>query len=361
MTTTAERVRTLIEQRGHTQVAFAAEIGLDPTKLSKSLSGVRRFSSLDLALIADACAVTVDWLVTGEDPPLAAAARASVGSAAGEALALARRYSTVRADLVDLGYPQGWRLPAAPRLGGLWKDQGAALAESALAQVGEVGALLADPLPNLIEEAFGIDVAVQPLGDGFDGLAVATDRLKLVLAAPQPVPARLRFTIAHELGHLLASDDQQIHTDQNIYRTDRVESEVRANAFAATFLMPEQLLRDRVQRGFDKKQFCALATTLRVSPMALAIRLEGLRLIDAGGREQWARLSGSEAARAAGLQSLNGQLATESLSIRPPGLLLRDAWAAYENGDITLRLVAGLAGSTPDALRAGLESSEVDD
>lgn len=43
--TIAERVRELIGRRGQTQAAFAAEIGLDPTKLSKSLSGVRRFSS----------------------------------------------------------------------------------------------------------------------------------------------------------------------------------------------------------------------------------------------------------------------------------------------------------------------------
>ena len=63
----------------------------------------------------------------------------------------------------------------------------------------------------------------------------------------------------------------------------------------------------------------------------------------------------------AGLQSLNGQLAAESLSIRPPGLLLRDAWAAHENGDATLRLFANLSGTTTEALRAELSSSEAMD
>lgn len=359
--TIAERVRQLIGQRGETQGAFAAEVGLEPTKLSKSLSGVRRFSSLDLALISEACEVTVDWLVTGEEPPLAAAARASAGSAAGAALVLARNYMTIRSDLVALGYPQGWRLPAPPSLGGLWKEQGAALAESAGAQLAAVGDLVTEPLPALIERAFGIDVAIKPLGDGFDGLAVATGDLKLILAAPQVVPARLRFTIAHELGHLLASDDQQIHTDQNIYRTDRVESEIRANAFAATLLMPEAVLRDKVGPGFDKEGFCRVATTLRVSPSALAIRLEGLRLIDAGTRDRWSRISGRDAANLAGLHVGNAQLAAESLSVRPPGLLLRDAWAAYEAGDVTLRLFAGLSGTTTDALRASLDLDEVDD
>lgn len=359
--TIADRVRELIGDRGLTQAAFAAEIGLDATKLSKSLSGVRRFSSLDLALIAEASGVSVDWLVTGDEQPLAAAARASAGSAAAEAMALAKHYGLVRADLAELGYRQGWNMPNRPSLGGLWKQQGAALAASALRQLNRVGDPLSQPLPELIEQAFGIDVAVQPLGEGFDGLAVSTDELKLILASPQPVPARLRFTIAHELGHLLASDDQQIHADKDIYRTEGGESEVRANAFAANLLMPEQALRERVVPGFTKEDFCALAIELKVSPPALAIRLEDLRFIDAGTRHRWDRFTGGDAARIAGLSTRHAQTAAESLSIRPPGLLLRDAWAAYEAGDITLRLVANLLGTTTDALRAQLSEAEVDD
>jgi hypothetical protein len=49
------RVLSLIEDSGLSRRAFAGEIGLDDSKLSKSLSGTRRFSSLDLARIADRC------------------------------------------------------------------------------------------------------------------------------------------------------------------------------------------------------------------------------------------------------------------------------------------------------------------
>src|SRR5260370_21206397 len=83
-----ERVLGLIESSGLTRRAFAERIGLDESKLSKSLSGARRFSSLDLARIAEMCQVTVDWLITGEEPPLAMAARTSGGSASA-AIALA--------------------------------------------------------------------------------------------------------------------------------------------------------------------------------------------------------------------------------------------------------------------------------
>jgi hypothetical protein len=45
----ADRVLRLIEASGLSRRAFGQRIGLDDSKLSKSLSGARRFSSLDLA------------------------------------------------------------------------------------------------------------------------------------------------------------------------------------------------------------------------------------------------------------------------------------------------------------------------
>ena len=50
MTGIPERVRELIQSAGSNQRDIAAEIGLDATKLSKSLSGARRFTSVDLGI-----------------------------------------------------------------------------------------------------------------------------------------------------------------------------------------------------------------------------------------------------------------------------------------------------------------------
>src|SRR5262245_27424022 len=76
-TTLEDRVRTVIEQLGQSHASFAELIGLSKDKLSKSLTGKRRFTSLELALIAEAGGVTVDWLLTGKTParPLLAARR----------------------------------------------------------------------------------------------------------------------------------------------------------------------------------------------------------------------------------------------------------------------------------------------
>ena len=156
----SERVLRLIETSGLNRGDFARRIGLDDSKLSKSLSGTRRFSSLDLARIAEECEVSVDWLVTGLEPALAIAAR-TTGGEAGTALKAAKLYTSMRADIASLGYPQPWRLVPVMTAGGTYAEQGRRLADAALIRVQEAGRLVTEAdLPSLVEEVFGVDIAV---------------------------------------------------------------------------------------------------------------------------------------------------------------------------------------------------------
>ncbi len=66
VTTTADRVFSLIRHSGRTQREFGELIGLDEPTMSRCLGGVRRFTSLDLARIADTNKVSVDWLLSGQ-------------------------------------------------------------------------------------------------------------------------------------------------------------------------------------------------------------------------------------------------------------------------------------------------------
>lgn len=61
------RVRTCVAHSGLAQREFARRIGLDETKLSKALTGTRRFSPEELIRIAQVAGVTVNWLVSGSD------------------------------------------------------------------------------------------------------------------------------------------------------------------------------------------------------------------------------------------------------------------------------------------------------
>lgn len=61
------RVREVLAAYQGSQRAFADQIGLDPTKLSKALTGTRRFTAAELTRIAEAGGVTVNWLINGGD------------------------------------------------------------------------------------------------------------------------------------------------------------------------------------------------------------------------------------------------------------------------------------------------------
>lgn len=62
-----QRVRDVLRKYPGSQRAFAERIGLDPTKLSKSLTGTRRFTPVELTRIAELTGVTVNWLIYGGD------------------------------------------------------------------------------------------------------------------------------------------------------------------------------------------------------------------------------------------------------------------------------------------------------
>jgi Zn-dependent peptidase ImmA (M78 family) len=97
-------------------------------------------------------------------------------------------------------------------------------------------------------------------------------------------PARRRFTMAHELGHVLLSAQQDLHWDGSLRLRDAQSAmgtdsdEIEANAFAAELLMPVDMLSRSLQRrgGIDldeTEEVHQLALEFGVSNHALLIRL----------------------------------------------------------------------------------------
>jgi len=348
-----ERVRQLIEESDLTHTEFGARIGLEKTKLSKSLAGRRRFTFLELALAAQQGGVTVDWLLTGTEDDFAAAARTGADGVASASLSRTRELTNLREALEGFGFPQQIRFEAGDLKGNRWALQGIELAKR-LRHSFHSPVEQAANLATLIETDLGVDVAIQPLGR-LDGLAVTTGSARLILAATSVAPTRQRFTLAHELGHLAASDDQQLHTDENVYARDG-EGEMRANAFAAELLMPEAALADRVHRG--SLWFEELVWELQVSPTALAYRLGNLKLIDETERNRLLTVEMDRVVAILGRQQDYAARVAEASQPRIPALLLRDLLAAHRKGHITLRPVAALMGMSTNDLRAQLAKSE---
>jgi Zn-dependent peptidase ImmA (M78 family)/transcriptional regulator with XRE-family HTH domain len=352
--TLATRIVEAMKASGMSQRALAAAIGLDPPTLSKALSGKRGFKPLELALISETLSIPVQRLLADDAEAAereSVAARVQPGSSPAVEGALARVRQMLELDdlLSSLGStalpvhrPQ-WHPRGQPY------RQGELLAERLRIQLGlgdadlptEVSLLAAD-----VEDKCNIDVAIEPLERGLDGLAITRQGYCLIMISSSIAAHRQRNTIAHELGHLMAGDHGDI-VDENI-NYSRTPEESRANAFAAAFLMPANALRIAFgdQSAPTEQLIADLLARFRVSLDALAFRLHNLNIIDAAGRDTVRRMSSARIAlrqgRASDLQARH--------EWRWPGGLLRRAVEAYVNGQISIRPIAQLVNVDPDAL-----------
>jgi Zn-dependent peptidase ImmA (M78 family) len=104
-------------------------------------------------------------------------------------------------------------------------------------------------------------------------------------------PNRQRFTIAHEIGHLLLHKDEQLHVDEKSpigLRNERSstatdEREIEANQCAAELLMPTDFLdKDLGSLPDDietEEAVSRLARLYKVSEQAMTVRLTALKVL----------------------------------------------------------------------------------
>lgn len=229
--------------RGLSQADLGAVLGVDPSTVSKMESGKRRIDGYELALIAETLGTTSRALLglSTRGSALQAAARLGVGD---NEAGLNRARTLLELDGVadELGISgtaQPRRFSARPRAGGV---DAVAVAREVL---GVGGSYRFTDLVQLVEREFGVDVAVEPLGDGPAGLLVQhADEIALVILNSDNHVTRRRFTLAHELGHWLLGDTRPLIVEDDLGCDGEIEK--RADRFALELLMPE----DEVRRVF---------------------------------------------------------------------------------------------------------------
>ena len=363
--TTSDRVREIIAASGRSQREVAEDIGIDGPKLTKSLKGIRQFSSYELAAIAELGNRTVEWLLTGAEPKrLAFAHRTTLAHSEvldnpgrEYAALVAQRYGDAR----EMGFlPSPSALPAPQRGGGylVEADYLASVASELLdGQVRRLGwvALIA-----AIERTFEINVAVEELAEGIDGLSLVDGDTRIIVVAPTDRTGRQRFTLAHELGHVLFGDGGRAVIEEQLFQSKSMQ-ESRADAFAASFLMPKVEILEELGGRTAAEGFLDLAWAFGVSPDSMCWRLLNLGLI---GDEERARLAGKTLSRVAttlGRLDEHRQRIEASLGARAAARLSDAYIGAYLAGEIGAAPVSEISGLPLETIERLLHEVEYPD
>jgi Zn-dependent peptidase ImmA (M78 family) len=149
------------------------------------------------------------------------------------------------------------------------------------------------PIPvDRIAKRQGLMLRAEPLESTLSGfLYRAGDRAVVGTNSLQP-QVRQRFTVAHELGHFMLHELEELHVDRQVHFKLRSklssqgtdDDEIEANLFAAEILMPRGMIASDVRRlgaidVIDDK-ITALAQRYRVSVQAMTLRLRDLGYIE---------------------------------------------------------------------------------
>ncbi|WP_162237497.1 helix-turn-helix domain-containing protein [Arthrobacter sp. Leaf234] len=345
--TLVERVRQIMQTSGLNQTDFAELIATSPDRLSKSLSGTRKFTTTELALAAQSAGTTVEWLLTGQHkatPAIAARTALAAAPSHDQISDLVSRFSTASEQLQMLADPPRAIAPL-PNLAAttMYIDQADRLATDALSMVRDRGmdSTASLDLPALLEEVFSVDVAIVSLPGGLDGCAWQTELDRLIVLDRTSNWARQRFSLAHELGHILAGDAQTLIAEAVPPHSSQM-SEKRANSFAASFLMPADEVRKMAQNLGDPAHFAALVNHFRVSPTSMAWRLVNLGLLTSSSVSKWQSVTAESCALTAGRPQLISSERARSEASRIPPRLLNEHLEHFYNGATSARPLAAL-------------------
>ena len=153
------------------------------------------------------------------------------------------------------------------------------------------------PIPvDAIAIAEGVPIVEQTFSGDVSGALIRSHGISAITVNGAHSSNRRRFTIAHELAHyLLGHKGEEDHVDWEftVLRRDGRSSEatdadeIEANVFAASLLMPKNLLmedlkvdtRPGAQAELAKDEIAILSRRYQVSEAAMTFRLINLRLI----------------------------------------------------------------------------------
>ncbi len=148
------------------------------------------------------------------------------------------------------------------------------------------------PVPvDRIAKKLGAKLRYSPLDDEISGMIFFKNGCPIIGVNSLHHPNRQRFTISHEIGHLIFHKNEisdGIHVDKEfpMLMRDSISSagingiEIQANSFAAELLMPKKFIEEALGgKGIDidkDEELNKLAIQFKVSKSAMRFRLGNL-------------------------------------------------------------------------------------
>ena len=152
--------------------------------------------------------------------------------------------------------------------------------------------IIKPPIPiESIAKKENVRIKYSEFDDSISGLLYRKNEQDVIGVNKNHPTNRRRFTIAHELGHLILNHQGMLFVDKEpkLYRDIKsqdgsLRQERQANKFAAEILMHEEMLivelKNYEARDFDDTEYLNRITNkFKVSVQALTIRMANLGLI----------------------------------------------------------------------------------
>lgn len=184
------------------------------------------------------------------------------------------------------------------------------------------------------------DFIVLELPSGLDALTLRdpTSGALTVGIGTSSNPYRQRFTVAHEIGHIMAGD---ITEDGASLLCDPMHpSETRANTFARCVLCPAEALHTLSQTSPQEELLSDVVQSFQVSPTVAAIQLCAAGVISEEAKEKLKSYSTKRLASQFGWKANFDHAARISKLPRASERLVADAYKAYDQGLVALSSVA---------------------
>ena len=249
-----ERIRSARINLGLSQEDLADKMGLPRPAISQIESSKRAIDSMELVAFANILEKTISFFVeapTEEDPAKVLYRSDDISekdrTAVDDFLSLSKDYAMLE-EILDLRRSQ-----FLPTWGTEIRSKWDAIVDGEKSAAGLRShiSLGMAPVSNLGEilESVGVKVVFRPLPESkVWGFSITSRSIgNCIFVNTDCTVERQRFTLAHELGHLVMDRDHSatILTEKQVPDDVEIKKliEVRANAFAAAFLMPDLFVK----------------------------------------------------------------------------------------------------------------------